>query len=62
MRVAPIFCYSCKNKGNYGMFHCEAFRDKEIPLEIITGDHDHDHTTPYPGDNGIQFEPITEEP
>jgi len=34
---------------------CSAF-SKGIPAEIAYGDND--HTKPYPGDNGIQFEVI----
>ena len=36
---------------------CEAYPDG-IPYVILNGEHD--HTEPYEGDNGIQFEPIEE--
>ena len=46
-------CAMCKNFTNFGA--CIAFPGG-IPDTILTNEHD--HTTPYPGDNGIQFEPI----
>lgn len=49
------YCMRCKNyiDDNGQKFHCKASR--EIPREILMGDND--HTKPYPGDNGIMFEP-----
>jgi len=48
-------CMICANF--WGMSACEAYPEKNtIPEKIITGEHD--HRKPYPGDNGIQFEPI----
>jgi hypothetical protein len=46
-------CYKCKEY--MGGNTCRAFED-EIPLQILTGEHD--HRKPYKGDNGIRFEPI----
>ena len=37
------------------MWACEAFGD-EIPGEVLAGRNR--HLKPYPGDNGVQFEPI----
>lgn len=37
---------------------CDAFRDG-IPVEIMS--RLIDHTTPYPGDNGIRFAPVDEQ-
>lgn len=40
----------------YGKDHCDAF-PKGIPVAILTMEHD--HTTPFEGDHGIQFEEDT---
>ena len=44
-------CLKCKHYIGDG--YCQAFLDG-IPGEILSGRND--HTKPYPGDNGIQFE------
>ena len=45
-------CLKCKHYQ--GAIKCKAF--KIIPPNIYNNKHD--HRKPYPGDNGIQFEPI----
>lgn len=53
----PLQCIRCIHLDESpatGMV-CTAFRDG-IPTAILTGDHD--HREPYPGDNGIRFEPV----
>lgn len=45
-------CHRCKHYISGLM--CNAFT--QIPLDIYMNRFD--HTQPYPGDNGIQFEPI----
>jgi hypothetical protein len=61
MTIVVPQCLSCRhyvqdiNSRNI----CTAF-PSGLPPEIFTGDHD--HLEPYPGDNGIRFEPITDEP
>ena len=48
-----IQCMRCKHY--LAGWLCEAFPEG-IPEAIATGEHD--HTEPYEGDNGIQFEPV----
>ena len=45
--------YKGKLTGRSGP-SCEAF--DVIPEAILAGDHD--HAKPFPGDNGIRFEPL----
>lgn len=45
-------CYSCKNFAGFST--CNAFFPNKIPEDIILGRND--HTKPYEGDNGIQYE------
>jgi hypothetical protein len=53
--IIKIQCIECKRLKITKGVRCEAFPEG-IPDEIITGEHD--HTEPYPGDNGIRFEPL----
>lgn len=46
-------CITCAHYRLFG--ECAAF-PQGIPDEIFTGRHN--HTEPYPGDNGIRFEPL----
>lgn len=70
MLKQPI-CFSCKHfypTNEAGDIKCKAFPEvikresdwvpSAIPLEIFRGEFD--HTKPYPGDNGIRYEPIDE--
>lgn len=51
--IYPVVFASCDECARYkGGHKCEAFPEK-IPMQIITGKHD--HKTPLKGDNGILF-------
>jgi len=52
----PI-CFDCKHFDEYSTepFKCKAF-PKGIPDAILMSEHN--HTKPFKGDHGIQFEPI----
>ena len=49
------FCNNCVHY--HGFLKCDAFPDR-IPTELIYRD---EHDTPFPGDNGIRFEPRKDE-
>lgn len=48
-------CCHCKHM-RFGL-KCVAFPDR-IPSEILEAEHD--HSTPFPGDGGIMYEPANE--
>ena len=52
--ISCLYCEYYIGKTE-AVFKCKVF-PRGIPSEILTGEHD--HTKPYDGDNGIQFEPI----
>ena len=49
--MISVQCLLCKHYT--GILTCVAYPEK-IPVAILQGEHD--HTKPFPGDNGIQFE------
>lgn len=51
-------CVNCAHK-HMGRSSCAAFA-AAIPADILDGTND--HRKPYPGDNGITFEPLPDTP
>ncbi len=49
-------CWKCEHK-TLGASTCAAF-PRDIPETIILGEFN--HRRPFPGDNGIQFEPVSD--
>jgi hypothetical protein len=54
---APM-CLWCLHLYDNNLFACAAFPNG-IPLAIVESRHN--HREPYPGDRGIQFEPVDAE-
>ena len=50
-------CIRCRHRRPGVHDKCDAFPDG-IPIAILTDEHD--HHLPYPGDHGMQFEPVEE--
>lgn len=61
----PEQCLVCKHlhreAPGLSAMHCDAFPAPELIPEEILGQHI-GHTQPFPGDRGIRFEPIDNDP
>ena len=54
---SPV-CSLCQRLRNGGEdFHCDAFPDQEIPLDIWNGIND--HSVEFTGDHGLTFLQVT---
>ena len=61
MTLPFVQCATCRHfyRANFGGNYCDAFpKSPGIPAAIITGEHD--HREPFPGDNGVRYQPIPE--
>jgi hypothetical protein len=55
--TSPV-CESCRHRIGHRHLSCDAFPDR-IPRDIWNNRHD--HRTPFPGDHGIQFAPMSDD-
>ena len=53
--IGPPICYNCTHQDQEDHFKCTAF-PKRIPKAIIESRAN--HRKPYPGDNGVLYDPI----
>lgn len=56
MPQSSPLCQFCKHRREIDGFSCTAFPDG-IPDEILMDGAAKEHREPFPGDNGIRFEP-----
>lgn len=55
-KFPPSSCGTCQRKSGFGP-SCTAYPGG-IPAVILSGEHD--HKTPFPGDNGLLYDPFTD--
>lgn len=55
----PPVCFHCRRLQNIVGRTCDAFQNRKIPDEIWSGKNN--HMTPFPGDNGLTREAMSNE-
>ena len=56
MKQCGICRHLHRKASRKGFFACDAFTDEQIPEELWSNEKS--HAKPYPGDNGLCFDPI----